>query len=233
MALNNFLNARKESKSSFIIMKNFWIILKNLKSFYKDQHQDRLLKDIAMEIREFKHNYVIKEVKSAIAKDMKTLINNNLRVFFKTSRILQLLTNKDKIDFEDRELKKTFKEMIILPFENELEVFENMVAEDAFGLLAIIKKEILIKILDFLFQGIFINYKMNEYGSSFTENVFNKVILLIDKKIKEKNNQIFNFYLRKLKESFLLFKLDKNDIEKLMKLKEEKVFDLFKEEKYQ
>ena len=113
--------------------------------------------------------------------------------------------------------------MIITPLESELEIFENIVTEEVFGLMAIIKKEVFSKILEFLFQGIFAYYKMNEFGSSFTENIWMKIMGVCNQKIPEKNSQTFNFYIRKLKETFMIFKLDKNEIEKLIKTKEEKV----------
>ena len=222
-SINNFLVTKKENP--FKLLKNFWVILKNLKAFYKTQHQDKLLKEINLEIRQFKQNFLIKEAKSMITKNMKTFLNNSVRVFFKSSRILQLFTSKEKVDFEDRELKKSFKEMIITPLESELEIFENIVTEEVFGLMAIIKKEIFSKVFEFLFQGIFAYYKMNEFGSSFTENVWMKIMGICNQKIREKNSQTFNFYMRKLKETFMIFKLDKNEIEKLIKTKEEKVIN--------
>lgn len=113
--------------------------------------------------------------------------------------------------------------MIVSPLEIEFEIFEEIATEDAFGLMDIVKKEILLKLFEFLFQGIFVNYKMNEYGSNFVENVFKMIIVLIDQKIKAKNNQTLNYNLKKIREVFCLFKSDKNEIERLILIKEEKV----------
>ena len=219
-SLDNFLKQKHENKT-IIIFKNYWVILKNLKAFYKDQHQGLLLKEIQLEIRDFKNDFIMRETKSMIEKSMKTLTNNNLRVFFKSSRILNLLTSKEKIDFEERDNKKNFNEMILIPFEIEFEYYtDNIFESETLGLLSKIKKEINKKMFEFLFQGIFSKYKMTEYGSLFAESFFNQTINIFDKKIKEKTNQISIYYKRKLRESFAIFKNDKKDIEKLIEAKE-------------
>lgn len=151
MSFENFLKAKNDN-TAIIIFKNYWIILKNLKSFYKDQHQGFLLKEIKIEIRDFKNDYIMREAKNMASKTMKTLINNNIKVFFKISKVLLLLTSKEKVDFDEKELKKTFIELIIKPIETEFDLYATHPINDTLGLLAIIKKEIYQKIFEFLFQ---------------------------------------------------------------------------------
>lgn len=73
---------------------------------------------------------------------------------------------------------------------------------------------------------------MNEFGSSFTENIFGQILTVIDQKIKEKNHQIFNYYKKKLKEAFILFKKDKKELEKLIENKEKQVIFFYFFKKY-
>lgn len=65
---------------------------------------------------------------------------------------------------------------------------------------------------------------MNEFGCNFTENVFTQILNIIDNKIPDKNPELMNFYRKKLKESFKLFKMDKNELEKIFANTENQAF---------
>ncbi len=159
----------------------FWISLKYLQKYLKGIQCEATGAEELRMLSDFKEAVFISEVKKIGEKSAKNCIKL-LKTFFNSRESLESFGKKQRVEFEESELKNKLNKEVLLPVRMEL---DNMIPKKMEPkLLNILSREVMFFLTDFIFQNIYNKYMFTEFGLEFFEVCMHKLVALIQEKFK-------------------------------------------------